>query len=137
MRHFQIRKMCLFQIEKVFTSNTKIYHFQIRKMPLFQIRECIIFKKKKRIASKYEYFAILKCKKYIIFKCEKWVCFKYENVSFSNTKNVVWTYFQIWMLVIFSTNGTPYFLTKSHSLVPFTLWDIGQYVYWWRCKFRN
>ena len=60
---FQIRKGVHFKYENLSLSNTK--------NASFQIRECVIFKKKKRIASKYEYFAIIKCKKYIIFKYEK------------------------------------------------------------------
>ena len=116
---FQIRKICLFQIRKyihfkyenlslsntknVSFSNTRMCHFQIRKAYRFQIRK----------------FEIRKC-----------VHFKYENVSLLNTKNVsfsntrmchfqirktycVCMYFQIRMLLIFTTNGTPYIIVKK------------------------
>ena len=50
------------------------------KNALFQMRECAIFEKKKRIASKYENFAVFKYNKNMPFLNTK-------NVPSSNTKN--------------------------------------------------
>ena len=83
MCQLQIRKLCQFQIQKMCQLQIrKMCHFQIQKMFPFQIRECAI--------SKYEKRTFLNTKITSASKT-KMRSFQYKNVSFPNTKNVLWS----------------------------------------------